>query len=217
MIKEKSKFYTYIHCKPNGEPFYIGKGTFRINKSQRCNEFKSNRNNHYKNIVAKYGKENILVFVFPCESEEQAFSDEMQQIKQLKNEGYKLCNQTKGGEGKVGCTHSKETRLKISLFMKGNKYALGYVASDELRKKRSENALGNKKTLGFKHSAETKAKMSIGHKKKILHLSNHEGMVNKIYQSIDDASKELNLLGGAISRVCSKKYKHTKGNVFCYL
>jgi glutathione peroxidase-family protein len=35
-------------------------------------------------VVNKYGKEDIQVFLFPCESEEQAFADEIQQIAQLR-------------------------------------------------------------------------------------------------------------------------------------
>ena len=29
-----SEFYTYLHCKPNGDIFYVGKGTGR-----RCKQF----------------------------------------------------------------------------------------------------------------------------------------------------------------------------------
>jgi len=49
--------------------------------------------------VSKHGKNNILIYVFPCDSEQQALADEIQQIAQLRAEGYKLANKSDGGEG----------------------------------------------------------------------------------------------------------------------
>src|SRR6266404_5237269 len=115
-------------------PFYVGKGNYG-----RAYEFMSGRNRHHKNIVAKYGKENIGVFVFPCDSEEQAFSDEKQQIAQLRRDGYVLANQTDGGEGKSGCIASKEAREKISASLIGNKHTLGHKHTKESKKKMSDS------------------------------------------------------------------------------
>lgn len=123
-------FYTYLHCKPDGIPFYVGKG-----KGRRSTDFTS-RNRYHKRIVAKYGGQNILVFVFPCESERQALDDEIQHILQLKGEGYSLANLTDGGEGMSG-----------------------YIAPPELRKKRSINAIGNKNGCKSR-SPETRAKIA---------------------------------------------------------
>ena len=120
MSMEQKEFYTYLHCKPSGVPFYVGKGC-----GDRCYNFNT-RNNHHKNIVKKYGKENILVYIFNCESEEQAFSDEVQQIKQLRKELHKLANQTDGGDGHSGKGRkhkplSEEAKIHISLGMMGKK------------------------------------------------------------------------------------------------
>ena len=105
-------FYTYLHCKPDGTPFYVGKG-----KENRAREFsRDSRNKWHKNIVSKYGKENILVHVFPCDSEAQAFANEVQQIAQLRREGCELCNLTDGGEGQSN--PAPETRAKISAAAK---------------------------------------------------------------------------------------------------
>lgn len=101
-------FYTYLHCKPNGDPFYVGKGT-----RYRCNDF-SHRNQHHKRIVAKYGRSNIGIFIFPCESESQAHADEIQQIAQLRLDGYELANICNGGEGASGAVRSTETRAKVA-------------------------------------------------------------------------------------------------------
>lgn len=132
------QFYTYLHCKPNGEPFYVGKGMRR--RSHQLN--KSRRNQHHQRVVSKYGKENILIYVFPCDSEEQAFADEIQQISQLRREGYELTNGTDGGEGAAGAKRTEETKLRMSASLKG-------------------------KNLGRKHTPETCAKLSAAHKGKV--------------------------------------------------
>jgi len=146
------KFYTYLHCKPDGTPFYVGKGCCSINGRERSHHFK-NRGEYHNRVTKKYGKENILVFVFPCGSEAQALSDERQQIAQLRSEGYKLCNHTDGGEGLKGFKHSDETRAKISAAAKN--------ISDETRKKMSISHKG--KIL----PVAQKLKISIANKGKI--------------------------------------------------
>jgi hypothetical protein len=140
----KNQFYTYLHCLPNGNPFYVGKGI-----RNRAYQFDTGRNNHHKNIVAKYGRANIKVYIFECDTEAQAFEDEIQQISQFRNEGYRLCNIGSGGEGAcTGRKMSAETRDKISTSLRGHK------VSKETRDKISSSLVGN--TL----SEETRAKMS---------------------------------------------------------
>ncbi len=103
------EFYTYIHCRPDDTPFYVGKGSGR-----RSHYFsRTIRSVYHGNIVSKYGVENIGVFVFPCDSEQQAFDDERQQIAQLIRDGYKLCNMTEGGEGTSGYVLDAEIRTII--------------------------------------------------------------------------------------------------------
>lgn len=123
------EFYTYLHCRPDGTPFYVGKG-----RGLRCRQFSKNRNPHYKNIVKKYGRKNVLVFVFPCLSEDEAFSDEMRQIAQLRCEGYDLCNITAGGEGASGFKWDDARREKIVRALTGKKRQ---SPSEETRKKLS--------------------------------------------------------------------------------
>lgn len=170
------QFYTYLHCKPNGDPFYVGKGS-----GKRGREFIIGRNTHHKNIVKKYGRENIGIFIFPCESERQAFDDEIQQIFQLRTNGYELCNKTNGGEGPCGYKHTEEARKKISIVQAGR------MVSEETREKKSismmgkkhsaescvkisiarmgnKHSLGNTNWLGKKHTEETKEKMSESHR-----------------------------------------------------
>lgn len=171
-------FYTYLHCKPDGTPFYVGKGF-----GARAYNF-YNRNIYHKRIVEKYGKENIKVYVFNCDSEAQALADEVQQIAQLRAEGYELCNMSSGGDGgTTGLTLSEEHKRKISISLTGrklnaehkikikksaigNKYAtgnhntLGHKLSIEHKQKVSKSLIGNKRTLGYKHSEESRKKIS---------------------------------------------------------
>lgn len=155
-------FFTYLHCRPDGTPFYVGKGT-----SYRHKEFNHNRSNYYLNIIKKYGEQNILVYVFYCESEQQALKDEVQQIAQLKKEGYKLCNLTYGGDGVSGYKHTQETLEKLKILNKR-------IISEETRKKMSISRIGktnivsqetkdkiSKAHLGKKLSAEHKSNLSI--------------------------------------------------------
>jgi hypothetical protein len=107
-------FYTYLHCRPDGTPFYVGKGS-----GPRSNDFRR-RNIHHRNIVAKYGASNIGIFVFHCLSERQAFEDEARHIAQLRNDGCVLTNQTDGGEGAHGAARSPETRRKMAASKFGN-------------------------------------------------------------------------------------------------
>lgn len=121
-----------MHLKPNGDPFYVGKGTGR-----RAYAF-GRRNSHHKNIVEKYGRNNIIVCIFPCDSEKQAFADEIKKIYQLRKDGFKLANVTSGGEGVSGL------RQKIS---------------EDQKRKLSIAGMGNKNCLGWRHTKETKEKM----------------------------------------------------------
>lgn len=171
-------FYTYLHCKPDGTPFYVGKGS--DGKRKRSHDFKNSRTKHHLRIIEKYGADNVRVFIFPCESEDQAFSDERQWIAQLRSEGIRLCNLTDGGDGITGliftpehCAKlsiaranlSDETREKMAAAKRGRVLSLehrtkigtsntGRVFSAETRAKISASSLGKKM------SPEARAKMS---------------------------------------------------------
>jgi hypothetical protein len=119
-----TQFYAYVHCKPDGSPFYAGKGY--LHRAQRVG-----RNNvHYRNIIAKYGKENILIEVTPCQSEAEAFLREQLIIKSLRGAGIKLTNRTDGGEGVSGLKFTEEGIANL-------KAAFAQPATAELRKKRA--------------------------------------------------------------------------------
>jgi len=173
-------FYTYIHCKPNGDPFYVGKG--HGNRSHRFDK----RNQHHKNIVAKYGRENILIYVTKRDSEESALRAEVRLIRMFRWAGFELCNQTDGGEGTVGRKLSAEEIARRTEKVKGSK------RSAETKAKQSAASKGKKKSaeacvnmskahkgkpngqLGRKHSEESKQKMSAAAKARIGRVCSEE-------------------------------------------
>lgn len=155
-----TKFYTYIHCKPDGSPFYVGKGTGR-----RSHNFMK-RTVHHKRITAKYGAANISIWKFNTNTEQEAFDLEIYLIAHYKRIGMKLCNQTDGGDGASGYTHTLEACAKMSAANKARP-----PASAETRAKISAAGRGRTATaetimkmrrsrLGQIFSAETRAKIS---------------------------------------------------------
>jgi len=98
--------FAYIHCKPDGVPFYVGKGSLRRAK------YLGERNPYHKAVVAKHGKDSILIGKLECSSDEIAFELEKGLIKCLRASGVELTNFTDGGEGTVNPT--PETRKRLS-------------------------------------------------------------------------------------------------------
>jgi len=109
------QFYVYLHCKPDGTPFYVGKGfgdrAYDLNPTRRRN------NKHHQRIVKKYSKERILIEVQPCINEQEAFELEVLFILSLREDGIELCNFTDGGEGTAGYVYSEEQmNLRRDIF-----------------------------------------------------------------------------------------------------
>lgn len=156
-------FYAYIHRRPDGTPFYVGKGCDASRK--RSHSFKANRNQHYKNIISKYGAENIIVEIILCESEKSAFEKEVFLIAHLRLEGYALANQTEGGEGVSGLKHSIETKKKMSVLKIGCQNARGHKCTAEAKAKMASSKIGGTPwNKGMEMSAVARAKMSDAHK-----------------------------------------------------
>ena len=140
------QFYVYIHKKPDGTPFYVGKGHGKRAYNFYC------RSEWHKNIVAKYGRNNIIIEIIHCLNELQAFDLEKIYIKQLKDGGVNLVNSTDGGEGISGYLHKKDAREKIGLAQRGK------VTSDYAKSVSSKIHKGNSYRKGAKHTSESKEK-----------------------------------------------------------
>lgn len=100
--------YAYVHCKPDGVPFYVGKGV-----RSRYKDFKY-RNKYHKRVVAKYGQANILIGLLECSNNENALLLEVGLIKCFRRMGHKLTNLTDGGEGNVGWKCPEKVRKAVA-------------------------------------------------------------------------------------------------------
>lgn len=142
-----NKFYVYAHYKPNDTiPFYIGKGS-----RERAYIVKK-RNQHWKNVVKKYGFR--VEIMYDNLSEELAFQMEKDFIKMWGRADLgcgPLVNQTDGGDG---AKLSEETKKKISDAHKG-------VPLSESHKRQSGLA-----KLGIPLSDSHKEQISLGLKGK---------------------------------------------------
>ena len=153
--------FAYIHCKPNGVPFYVGKGALRRVK------YLGERNPFHKAVIAKYGAQNILIGFMECSSEKIAFELEKGIIKILRENNIKLCNFTDGGEG--GSNPQPETRKKLSEAAKKRGVSLacqlakskalkGKKLSEEHKEKLRKSLLGRVFTDEHKYNISISAK-----------------------------------------------------------
>lgn len=152
--------FAYIHCKPDGTPFYVGKGSLRRAK------YLGERNNYHKAVVEKYGKNNILIGMFPCSGNEEAYLLERGLIKRLRISGLRLSNFTSGGDG--GKDPVPETRERLSNAAKRrgisqscsearNKALTGKPLSEEHKAKISASLKGITRTTEQKENIRKSA------------------------------------------------------------
>lgn len=103
------EFYVYHHRRgDDGRVFYVGKG-----RGNRAFQTKS-RNRRWKFIAAKHGF--TVEVVAGGLSEQQAFAFEKSEIARIGRSN--LCNNSDGGEGPAGATHSEEACEHKSGFMR---------------------------------------------------------------------------------------------------
>ena len=158
----KDQFYCYMQYRPDGTPFYVGKGS-----KDRC--LIRDRNRACVGIIKKYEHKNIKIDVFYCSSEVEAFQWEKELIFMLRCNGVKLANFTDGGEGASGQICSKETRAKLSKNWKGRKHtpeSRAKMSASHKGASPSERARQNisKAGKGRKFSEEHKKNISKGNK-----------------------------------------------------
>lgn len=102
-----STYYVYVHTRNDtGEVFYVGKG-----KEYRHADA-DNRNTWWHRIANKHGFTSKIVERFEIEAD--AFSMERYLIASYKACGVTLTNQTDGGEGMSGYSHTEASKNAIS-------------------------------------------------------------------------------------------------------
>lgn len=136
-----SDFYTYFHTRNDtGDVFYVGKGFGR-------RAYAVARGRHWRAIYKKHGRTVHLAMIGL--SEEDAFKHERLLIAHFRDVGFSLINQTDGGEGTSGFSHSIETKEAIS------KSLIGHSVSDETKVAISKSIKGRKI-----HTSESREKIS---------------------------------------------------------
>ena len=132
--------YVYLHTKPNGEIFYVGKGS-----GYRAYD-KNHRSEYWKRVVNKYGYE-VKIFLDNV-SDEKALSVEMDLIDAIGLDN--LVNFTKGGEGISGFKHKEITKKKIGLSNSGGtSLSKGKKFSKSHRRKMAKSMSNSKRGLGM--------------------------------------------------------------------
>ena len=149
-------FYVYIWRRPNGEPFYVGKG-----KGKRAHNT-TGRSKEFKEVYSVGGCAVEIVDWFIHESQAHAHEIELIALYGRRDMGGLLVNKTDGGEGASGLSHPPEARAKISASLLGNTRTLGYRHSDEAKAKMSDAQAGKVR------SADHRAKIGDAHRGKIV-------------------------------------------------
>ena len=156
------QYYIYVHCRPNEEPFYIGRGFDYRYKLYPCLR-KSNK--HHGNVVTKYGKENILIYTRNCESEQQSKDHEIWMIAYGRAQGWNLVNYSDGGEGRSGLVMLPHVKAALLATHLGKvPYNKGKVSP--LRgKKRGPMSEEQKKKISISHTGKARKPFTVEHRK----------------------------------------------------
>ncbi len=226
-----SKFYIYVHVRlDTGTIFYVGKGSGK-------RQFQtSNRNTHWKNIVAKAGGFDSYVLADSL-TEEVALSEEIALIDKYKTAGISLCNQTNGGDGTSGYRHTESVRLNMSVSRKGRAtWNVGKKTPAETIEKLRVAKLGKKQTpehiakaaasrIGKSPSDETRRKIAASntgkrHPEHVLAKTRKPVIcldTGVIYKGVSIAARELSLETGNISKCCKGMLNKTGGVRWSYV
>lgn len=198
--KQNNNFIVYIHIRPDiNEPFYIGKGIPKRDKS------KYGRNQYWHNIVNKNNGIFESKILFEGLSENEALLKEREIELELQNKGYVLANIIECGvkAGTTGMKHSEESKQKMSEYWKQ------YY---------NENPSPKKGIKMSKESSLKKSKSMMGvMNKPILQYDLHDNLI-KEWSSISEAYLSLNkkITNGCINLACKGKIKTAFGYKWKY-
>lgn len=203
------------------------------------------KQSRFYNAIKKYDWNNFKhEILFKGLTKEEAEQKEIELIAEYQSNNRKFGYNIANGGNCVG-TVSEETKKKISQANMGNQYGKGNILSEEHKKRISEAMKGNQHTkgrkmpehvkqillqsrqneevrrkisvanTGKKHSEETKKKLSESHKglgvKRVVCVE-----TGVFYDSIKEASKQLNLKGHHIGTCCSGDRQTCGGFHWCF-
>ena len=184
--------------------------------SQGCN-YKSSP--HFYSAIQKYGWDNFEHnILFTDLTKEQACLKEQELIKEYNSMNREFgYNSTSGGDI---FTMNEETKQKISQAMIGNQNGLGHPCSEEEKEKISNAQKGRKFTEEHKQKLSEAAKNRhvpcSEEKKQILKEKSHKKSVyceelDKIFESVQECSRQLGIPATNISKLCNGRGKTLKG------
>ena len=184
--------------------------------SQGCN-YKSSP--HFYSAIQKYGWDNFEHnILFTDLTKEQACLKEQELIKEYNSMNREFgYNSTSGGDI---FTMNEETKQKISQAMMGNQNNLGHPCSEEKKKKISNAQKGREFTEEHKQKLSEAAKNRhvpcSEEKKQILKEKSHKKPVyceelDKIFESVQECGRQLDIPATNISKLCNGRGKTLKG------
>ena len=188
-----------------GELRYIGKSTTgpkrrlqeHLSPSKLCTH--THKNCWLRSLLEK-GLRPDLVVLEVCGNAETAEILEKQAIAHYRGLGFRLTNNTDGGEGATGYHHTEEhKRYMRSLFLGRERPGVG----EKVRLK----------ALGRVPSRAARVRSSTTHGGR----SFVDADTGRMYDTLGEAARELGLSAGNISSVLRGRYKHTGGHRFSYV
>lgn len=240
----KIGIFQFDNYKFEYEPFYIGKGSGR-RPEQHCSSSQLKREKNRKKAnkilkIKKEGYEPIKIIIYNNLEEDLSLFLEKKLIKIIGrsdlNEG-PLTNLTNGGE-KYRCKFhdlspivQEKIRLQRKIYMINN----NPMKDKNISRKNGEMRKGTKHTEEYKKNMSEKIKNSEKHKlstqseknrkthkeiqkknmKPILQYDRNMNFINE-YESIAEASRQLNIRKTDITSVLHKRQKSAKGFVFLF-
>lgn len=174
---------------------------------------------HFYAAIQKYGWDNFEHnILFQNLTKEEACKKEQELIAKYnsmnREYGY---NSTSGGDIFV---MNEETKQKISQSLMGNKNGLGHPCSEEKRKKISEAQKGRRLTEEHKQKLSEAAKKRhtpcSEQAKENIRKASHKKPVyceelNKVFESVQECSRQLGIPATNISKLCNGRGKTLKG------
>lgn len=212
-------YTVYQHKNKINGKVYIGITSQKLEQrwgSQGCN-YKSSP--HFYSAIQKYGWDNFEHnILFTDLTKEQACLKEQELIKEYNSMNREFgYNSTSGGDI---FTMNEETKQKISQAMTGNQNGLGHPCSEEKKEKISNAQKGRKFTEEHKQKLSEAAKNRhvpcSEEKKQILKEKSHKKSVyceelDKIFESVQECSRQLDIPATNISKLCNGRGKTLKG------
>ena len=215
--QSKNRYILYKHIFPNGK-VYIGITCKSVGTRWRKDGSGYSQQKLIWNAIQKYGWDNIKhEILFTNLTKEEACLKEVEYIAKYNSNDIKGgYNQSLGGEcSAIGYRMTEEAKNKIREANKGEKcYWYGKHLSAETRRKISYAHKGRTAwNKGSSVSDETKKRIlkSSPNKRKVVCVQN-----NRIYESVGEASRQLNLCKSSVARCCNGQNKTAGGLNFKY-